>query len=241
MSFIDIPTEQTTSITDLVLAAQAFSARYYLRRGTMRPTFWSEIWSWIFSLLALASLLGAVAHGFEMSADMNAALWIPLYLVLGLTVALFAVAAASHRWDDAVARRLLPASVGIALAFFATTQIWSDSFLLFVAYEGLAMVVALALYASCLWCSAPRRGSGFLAAGVLIGLLAAAVDTQSGLRVRLFWEFDNHGMFHLVQLISLSLLTIGIYRSQSAGEARCPFRNEVRTDTESTRVSPSSV
>lgn len=213
MLFIDIATEQTTAITDVILAIQAIAIRLYLGRVPVVRPFWTWIWSWIFSLMCLASLLGAVAHGFQMTAETNALVWRPLYLSLGLIVALFAVAAVSHRWNDDLARRCLPTGLGIALVFFLATEFWSNSFLLFVAYEALMMLIALWLYLTCCWRVGPARGSGYLAAGVFVGLLAAAINSLPGLQLHFIWTFNNHGLFHLVQMVSLTLLAIGLHRS----------------------------
>ena len=135
MSFIDIPTEQTTAATDLVLALQAIAIRYSIACSPSVRTLGMRIWLWIFSLLIVVSTLGAVAHGIQMTARINAAIWIPLYLALGVIIALLAVAAVSHAWNDALARRFLRPAMCIGVAFFAVTQLWSDSFLLFVLYD----------------------------------------------------------------------------------------------------------
>jgi hypothetical protein len=74
------------------------------------------------------------------------------------------------------------------------------------------MFLSLTLYTIC-FRQRNATGSGYLAGGVLVGILAAVIDTQKTLHVTLIWEFNNHGVFHLVQMISLLLLTIGLYRS----------------------------
>ncbi len=213
MPFIEIPTEQTTAITDVILALQAIAIRWSLGRTSAVRPFWTWIWSWIFTLMCVASLLGAVAHGFQMTPETNALIWNPLYLLLGLIVSLFAVAAVSHRWDDELARRFLPAGLGIAIVFYLATQFGGGSFLLFVVYEALMMLIALWLYLSCFWLVDPVRGSGFLAAGVFVGLLAAAINAMPRMELHFLWTFDNHGLFHLVQMASLILLAIGLHRS----------------------------
>ena len=207
--FTDSPTEMTTAITDVILAAQSAAAIYVIRRKTVARPMWTQVWAWVFALLSVASLIGAAAHGMEMAASIESAIWTPAYLALGLTMALFVIAAITMSVGHEKSRRLLLPAVMIAFLFFTITQIWSDSFLLFVIYECIAMVLSLTLYSMCFW---QRRaaGSGLLAAGVLVGILAAVIDTQKTLHMTLIWEFNNHGLFHLVQMISLLLLTIGI-------------------------------
>jgi hypothetical protein len=210
--FTDSPTEMTTAITDVILAAQSAAAIYVIRRKTVARPMWTQVWAWVFALLSIASLIGAAAHGLEMAASMETAIWSPAYLALGLTMALFVVAAITMSVGHEKSRRFLLPAVMVAFTFFTITQIWSDSFLLFVVYECIAMLLSLTLYSMCFW---QRRaaGSGFLATGVLVGILAAVIDTQKTLHMTLIWEFNNHGLFHLVQMISLLLLTIGLYRS----------------------------
>lgn len=227
MTVAETACEQTTAITDAVLAIQAIAIRFYLGRVPTRQTFHAGIWSWILTLLAIASLLGAVAHGFEMSASMNATLWMPLYLALGGSVALFAVAAVSQTGNDELARRCLPFAVGVSAVFFALTQFWTDSFILFIIYEAVTMVVVLVLYVSCIWRPRARRGAVVLAMGVLVGLAAIVVDTQHTLRFTCIWTFDNHGVFHLVQMLSLILLSIGLHQSHTNSEEKETTRSQI--------------
>lgn len=208
----DSPTEMTTAITDVILAAQSAAAIYVIRRRTVARPMWTHVWTWLFALLSVASLIGAAAHGLEMATSIETVIWTPAYLALGLTMALFVIAAITMSVGHEKSRRFLLPAVMVAFAFFTITQIWSDSFLLFVIYECIAMLLSLMLYSMCFW---QRRaaGSGLLATGVLVGILAAVIDTQKTLHLTLIWEFNNHGVFHLVQMISLLLLTIGLYRS----------------------------
>ena len=66
MQFIEIPTEQTTAATDVLLALLAAVCAMLLRRFRQNDSFKVAVWTWTFTLVALAAALGAVAHGFEM-------------------------------------------------------------------------------------------------------------------------------------------------------------------------------
>ncbi len=210
--FVDSPTEQTTAITDLVLALQALCAIVVLRRSPVRRPMWTDVWTWCFGLLCFASVFGAVSHGIRMTAATQNAIWVPIYLALGLMMALFAIAAVTMAWNHELSKRCLPWGAAVAIGFFATTQIWSDSFLLFVIYEAISMLLALILYAACFWLRR-EQGSEFLAAGILVGIVAAILDTQTSLKFTMIWTFNNHGVFHLAQMLSLLLLTVGVYSS----------------------------
>jgi len=214
LNFVSIPTEQTSAVTDLILAVQSIVCLFVVRRTSENQGLAITLWTWVFALLCIASSIGAVVHGFELTQGFTRILWCPLYFALGLLVALVALAAVAHFGYENVSRRLLPASFGLAFVFLVVTQLWSDSFLLFVAYEAIMMMCALVLYVACLWVPDRQRGAGALALGVFLTLIAAAVDTQSTLRFQFIWDFDNHGIFHLIQMLGLLIISIGLYRSQ---------------------------
>jgi hypothetical protein len=91
LQITDIPTEQTTAATDMVLAILAFIVTIMVHHSgkgiDLKKT---RIWVWVFGLLAFASADGAIAHGFQMSKLANFLLWQPLNLSLVLTIVLFA-------------------------------------------------------------------------------------------------------------------------------------------------------
>ena len=214
--FVDSATEQTIAVTDLMLALQAFGAIVMLRTFPIRLPMWTDVWTAFFGLLAVSSTLGALAHGMHIGESAQSVIWAIVYLVLGLSMALFAIAAVTMTWNHEVARRTMPYFTAIALGFFAITQLWNDSFLLFVAYEAIAMLGALVLYSACFW-SRREPNCAFIAAGILVGIVAAIVDVDSSLQMTLIWTFNNHGLFHLVQMLALSLIMVGIFQSHQAG------------------------
>ncbi len=74
------------------------------------------------------------------------------------------------------------------------------------------MIATLTLYTACFWLRR-EKGAEFLSAGIIVGIVAAIVDTQSSLQMTWIWTFNNHGLFHLVQMLSLLLIAIGIHVS----------------------------
>jgi hypothetical protein len=210
MEPIDIPTEQTTAATDVLLALLALASVVYLSRiGKDRDPWKARIWSWAFGLLAFASAVGAVAHGFKMSERLNDLLWQPLNLALGLTIAMFAVGVVHDQWGQAASRRILPVLVVVGVVFFGVTVIIPGSFLVFIVYEAAAMLFALVVYVLL----AARRqlaGAAVMAAGILITIVAAAVQASGAVFVTFIWEFDFNGIFHLVQAVGVAVLVAGL-------------------------------
>jgi len=51
-----------------------------------------------------------------------------------------------------------------------------------------------------------------MAAALAVSLTAGAIQASELGSVRLFWEFDHNGLFHLVQLLGLVLLVAGLRR-----------------------------
>jgi hypothetical protein len=185
-------------------------ALHLLQIGQADP--WKAgLWAWAFGLLALAAALGTVAHGFKMSVATNQRFWQPLNLALGLTVALFVVGVVYDVWGLAAAQQILPIMLGVGVVFFVIQAI-RDIFLVFIIYEAVAMLFALGTYG---WLAATGRlpGAGWMAAGVLVTIIAAAV--QAGWNGRqqpltFIWQFDQNGLYHLIQMVGVILLLLGL-------------------------------
>jgi hypothetical protein len=209
MAFIDIPTEQTTAATDLVLALVAALCAFSLRSLRKRDPFKVDIWTSTFTLIAVAAALGAVAHGFEMEERMWDLVWQPLNLCLGLAVGFFCVGAFYDSWGRRLAKRALLPMICLGVLFYVATTLIDKGFLVFVVYEAVAMITALALY---LRLAAGRRlpGALLMAVGVTVTILAAGVQAGGAVRFVLVWEFDHNGAFHLIQIVGILLLWMGI-------------------------------
>ena len=218
MQVIDIPTEQTTAITDAVLMLLALGCVLYLRRIGRRDLWKTNVWSWAFGLLALAAALGTVAHGFKMSAGANNLVWQFLNLALGLTVALFTVGVIYDRWGRASARRVGPLMLVISLTFYGVTWAIPGTFLIFIIYETLAMLFALGVYG---WLALKRRlpGAGLMTSGVLITMIAAGVQAGGSASLTFIWPFDHNGLYHSIQMVGVLALVAGLRSALLAGAA----------------------
>lgn len=207
-------TELTTAATDAALGVLCVALSLRLLTIRVKATWKRALWVWVLGLLGLASFLGTVAHGLDLSDSVRALLWLPLYFSLGLTVALFVVGGIYDWRGEATARALLPWALGIAVSFFLLTQLLGGAFLIFVAYEAAAMLAALAIYV-CLGTAGRLAGAGMVTLGIGLSIVAAAVQA-SALSVRLIVPFDHNGLFHLVQLIATAALGSGLRRGLEA-------------------------
>jgi hypothetical protein len=57
-----------------------------------------------------------------------------------------------------------------------------------------------------------RAGAVPMAAALAVSLAAGVVQASDVGPVRLVWDFDHNGVFHLVQLVGLALLLTGLRR-----------------------------
>jgi hypothetical protein len=204
-------TELTTAATDALLGATCFAAALQLLATSTAAAWKQTLWMAVFGLLSCGSWLGAVAHGLQWTDAARARIWRPLYLSLGLAVALVFVGAVYDWRGEAAARGLLPLALGVGLLFFAVTQMFGGAFLLFVVYEGAATCVALVIYAA-LVVSGGMPGAGAITLGIGLSLIAAAIQA-SDLSVRVVVRFDHNGLFHLVQIAGVILLASGLRAS----------------------------
>jgi hypothetical protein len=203
-------TELTTAATDAVLGVFCVAIVLRLIAIPVNAQWRRALWCWAFGLLAIGSLLGAVAHGLMLSGATLRVLWWFLYLSLGVTVALFVVAAI-HDWrGEQPARDALPWAIGIGAGFAVMTQLLGGAFIFFVVYEAAAMVATLAMY-TLVTIGARVAGAGMITAGIGLSIVAAAVQA-SAFRVHLIVPFDHNGLFHLVQLAAIAALAMGVQR-----------------------------
>ncbi|MBK9779270.1 MAG: hypothetical protein IPP55_04360 [Anaerolineales bacterium] len=200
------PHERITALTDVFLGALAAwaAAHLFINMG-----FRYQVWGWAFSLLAASSLIGAIAHGFVMTQKTNTRIWMPLNLLLGLALGLFVVGACVDLSGEGAARMLLPFMLVVGVGFFLFTLWKPGTFMTFIAYEALAMVFALGVYAY-LFFTAALAGAGWMLAGVLVTISAAVVQATGKAGKSIFWYFDNNGVFHLIQMAGMVLLFMGL-------------------------------
>jgi glucose uptake protein GlcU len=210
MAITDIATEQTTAVTDLILAALAsvVSGSIY-KTGNSRDKKKARLWAWAFGLLVIASLFGAAAHGFKMTERMNFILWQPVNLALGLTISLFAAGVVYDLKKPVLTLPLLIVFLTGGLIFYVITVLIPGTFIIFIFYEAIAMVFALISYLI-LSFRKKRRDYGFMAIGIMLSIIAAGIQATDSIRFTFIWEFDHNGVFHLIQMPGLVFLLAGL-------------------------------
>jgi hypothetical protein len=216
MKYIKNPTEQSTAITDILLALVAFGGILILSRNiTNSNESWKIIiWSSAFGLIGLAAALGAVAHGLVISRTVHDRIWQLLNVLLALAVSLFVAGVVYDLWGLAVCFKVLPVMLAAGLGFFGATLLYPGIFFIFIVYEGLALIFALSAYIYLAVRGEPA-GAAFMAAGILISTLAAGIQAKKSISLIVIWQFDHNGIYHIVQVVGLLLLIYGIRVSMS--------------------------
>ena len=211
MKFVKDPLEQTTAATDIVLALVAFGGIVFLLGLLLNSgELWKiSIWSAAIGSIGLAAALGAVAHGLILSRTLHHFSWLVLNLALSLAISLFVVGVVYDLWGFEVSLKTLPILVITGLGFYLTTLFYPGIFFLFIVYEGVALVFALAAYIY-LTIQQDLPGAYLMAAGVLASIIAAGIQANKSVVVTFIWRFDHNGIYHLVQVVGLMLLLMGL-------------------------------
>jgi hypothetical protein len=209
--FNPIATEQTTAATDLLLGLLAISLVLALQWIKSPDLSKKNYWSLMLCFLAGSSILGALAHGFEMSKTANYIIWYPLYFCLIGVIACFLLGSVHELWRKNRSAKMTPWLLASAFIIYLVTAI-PDFFLLFIIYEGLGMLISLGIF---IWLFAHDKNKAalWMISGILVTIAAAAAQALGPFQWRLIWEFDHNGLFHLIQIPGIILIFLGIRNS----------------------------
>jgi hypothetical protein len=208
MRLNDRPTERTTAATDVLLSLAAAAGIVRLQSVAPAVAWKLHLWSWLFALIALSSALGAVYHGLVLAERTRTWLWRILTVCLSMAISLLGVGVVLDAFGASAAGRVLPVLLLSGLLIYAVSRAFAGLFIVFIAYQALVLILALGVYAG-LAVQAVLAGAGWMAAGAAVSLAAAAAQAARSLRVRLIWEFDHNGIFHLLQVGGVILFGMG--------------------------------
>jgi hypothetical protein len=76
------------------------------------------------------------------------------------------------------------------------------------------MLAALGMYMS-LALKRQLKGAVTIAAGIVLNIIAVAIQASGSISLTIVVPFDHNGVFHLVQIVALVVLTLGLARSMS--------------------------
>jgi hypothetical protein len=210
MKLVEDPAEQTTALTDIIMAMVACGGVLLLQRSTVSTAeLWRiNIWSAAIGLIGLAAALGAVTHGLVLKTTLHNRIWLVLNMMLAFAISLFLVGVINDLWSCEASRKALPFMLSAGLAFYLTTLIYPEIFLFFIVYEATALAFAFGAYLFLTLTGQP--GAEFMASGVLLSLLAAGLQACKSVTFTLIWKFDHNGIYHIVQTLGLLCLIIGL-------------------------------
>ena len=113
MEFSPIPTEQTSAATDVLLVFLAAYSIYRLKLGSPGPAFRQGVWIAFFLCIGVASLAGAVAHGFTLSPVGERVARMPVNVFIGLAVSSVGAGAVYDFVGERAASRIVPSFLGL--------------------------------------------------------------------------------------------------------------------------------
>lgn len=207
MRWIDSPTERTSAATDVLLALVAIVCTAAARGAPGLGPRDRLLWTVLFAAAAGAALAGAAYHGLRLPGPSRTRLWRTVTAALALAAAAFALLLWSAAGGGIPAGLQAALLAGAALLGFAAGG-RRRGFAVLLAFQAAVLAAGAVLHAGL--ASAPARP--WLAAGCGVSLLAGVLQTARGLRMRLIWEFDHNGLFHLAQAVGLALLGTGAVR-----------------------------
>lgn len=200
-----VATEQTTAATDLLLGVVSLVLLVLLHRRPVSDELKRRFWSWMYGFLTTASIVGSLAHGFVLPDPFFKGIWHVLYLLLGFTVAFFAIGAIHELWGANASKKTFSYILFVAFCFYLVTVFVPGSFLVFIVYEAVALAGALAIY---LYLGFRDRSKAcfLMVAGIVVSILAAVIQALGNMRITVIWGFDHNGIFHLVQIAGIIII-----------------------------------
>lgn len=216
IQFIESATERTTAVTDLILAVEFFLfAIYVFRSASVKKR--AATWSIPLLLLAVAFLIGAIAHGIQMPEKVNVLLWLLLAMFSAFGLA-HLVSASTGEWKPEWYKKSV---IGMSLAavIFIGITVKFSSFTIYVVFILINMALVSWLNAMCFNESGNKQHL-LIISGAALTAVASLAQLVKSIHFTIFWEFDYNGAFHLVQMLAGVLLGLGV-----SGLVKLPLSN----------------
>lgn len=200
--------ERTTAATDLLIF---FLGCYYcwrLYKNAVIDKKKRKYWTIVVGATALAGLFGAAAHGFHLSETTYLIFWQLINVSLGFVIAFFVQGAIHEKWGASVSDKTLPWIYLTAVIFYVFSVVLQGSFLIFIGYQGLGMLLALGIFIT-IYTTNRQRHILLMIMGIILCIIAAIVQGTHSLAFHFIWPFDHNSSFHLIQ----ALATVFIFKS----------------------------
>ncbi len=211
MEWVTSPVELTTAITDALLALEMGVLIAWVQRYSRADKWKARLWQIALALLGMSSFLGAIYHGIVLTLNTQEILWTLLNFAATSTMALFLAAAIYDAAGSRAAKRALPILLGLIAVVFGLTLLKPNLFLIVILYAVVVGLIALAIYAFLAWRRMP--GAAHLTLGIVLSILASAIQASGPSVIPTIWFFDHNGFFHVVMMVAVAVIVRGVVQS----------------------------
>lgn len=205
------PYELFTALTNILWALVAFISFILINKNSNNSSPKAKLWKAVFAMLFVSNILASLVHGLSLSIETSELIWVPINLILGLMIALLMSAALYDYLGKGKMQKYFPYLIGIAVIFFAMTQFNRDTFLIFIAYQSIFMLLILTMYLHL--AIKKRAGARAICVGMFLFILAAVAQAVGRYELDLIIPINQDGLYHLIGIPSTILLTIGVIQS----------------------------
>ncbi|PWQ96748.1 DUF6962 family protein [Leucothrix arctica] len=205
------PYELFTALTNVLWALVAFISFILISKNSNNSNSKAKLWKAVFVMLFVSNILASLVHGLSIDIETSELIWIPINLILGLMIALLMSAALYDYLGKDTMQKYFPYLIGVAVIFFAMTQFNRDTFLIFIAYQSIYMLLILTMYIHL--AIKKHVGAGVICVGMFLFILAAVAQAIGPYELALFIPINQDGLYHLIGIPSTILLTIGVIKN----------------------------
>jgi hypothetical protein len=209
LEFSPIQTEQTSAVTDVLLVLVTAYSIYRLRPFWRGPGIRGMTWVAAFCCIGVASFMGAVVHGFDLSPAGERFGRMPVNLFVGLAASSFAIGTIFDALGERITRRLLSLFLALGSVIPLITMVFPRSFFLLTIYGGSVLLSSMLAYVILSFRGKPA-GARWVAAGILVSIVGALIQATQAVHFTFLWEFDHNGTLHLIQLLGMFVLLKGL-------------------------------